>query len=333
MPEGDVDLDGEVDLYDATYLFYYINGMRSLTGDALEAADINGDGRINLRDAARLFYKVNGLLDAPQTVKVVLDANGGTVELSSKTVNVSSTYGALPTPVKAYHTFTGWYTQQDGGVRVQSDTVVTDTQAHTLYARWSENAVSDWVLASQVPADAKVVSEKWTYTQLTSSWKETGSGTQYYASYPSGFDSSHSLYGAYQKSALSSYENATSKRVVSSASVHRYIYWHWCRGKHYGANVSNYNRKISTSYSAEFCAFHAFESTTAIAYDSSADAYWYVNQGACDDTCWWNCFTVYKQTYTDYTKVTTSTDHESSTQVTASGTVTNVQKWVRYQAK
>lgn len=77
-----------------------------------------------------------------------------------------------------------------------------------------------------------------------------------------------------------------------------------------------------------------FESTTAVSYDYSKWAYWYVNQSACDDSCWWERVPVYKQTYTDYQKYYTyKIDLESSTAISASDTISNVKKWVKYQAK
>ncbi|MBE6763874.1 MAG: hypothetical protein E7553_05960 [Ruminococcaceae bacterium] len=58
---GDVNLDGKVDLNDATALFYHINGLAALDGDKLLAADVNGDGKVDLNDATSLFYFLNGL--------------------------------------------------------------------------------------------------------------------------------------------------------------------------------------------------------------------------------------------------------------------------------
>ena len=59
---GDVNFDGWVELDDAVAVFYHINKVRILSGDALLAADVNDDGTVNLHDAARLFYHANELL-------------------------------------------------------------------------------------------------------------------------------------------------------------------------------------------------------------------------------------------------------------------------------
>ncbi len=60
--DGDIVLDGVIDLQDATALFYYVNGATTLEGASLEAADVNGDGVIGLHDAVTMFYQVSGVL-------------------------------------------------------------------------------------------------------------------------------------------------------------------------------------------------------------------------------------------------------------------------------
>lgn len=59
---GDINGDGAVNLNDATALFYHVNGLALLEGEALTAGDINGDGAVNLNDATALFYQINGLV-------------------------------------------------------------------------------------------------------------------------------------------------------------------------------------------------------------------------------------------------------------------------------
>ena len=68
---------------------------------------------------------------------VTFESNGGTVSTNSKKVTYDSTYGTLPTPTRAGYTFDGWYTALTGGTKVTTDTVVTATADHTLYAHWS----------------------------------------------------------------------------------------------------------------------------------------------------------------------------------------------------
>lgn len=49
---------------------------------------------------------------------VTFDANGGTVDLASKTVVYGQKYGDLPHPIRGGYTFSGWYTAAEGGWKV-----------------------------------------------------------------------------------------------------------------------------------------------------------------------------------------------------------------------
>ncbi len=75
----------------------------------------------------------------PYAVK--FDAMGGKVSMSEKTVYDTETYGELPTPVREYYNFLGWYTAQTTGTKVTPDTVVALNGAQTLYARWERITV------------------------------------------------------------------------------------------------------------------------------------------------------------------------------------------------
>lgn len=74
--------------------------------------------------------------------KVTFDANGGSVDPASKTVEYGTAYGTLPTPEKKGYGFAGWYTAKDGGDKVTEDTKLEKAKDVTLYARWSANAVT-----------------------------------------------------------------------------------------------------------------------------------------------------------------------------------------------
>ena len=76
---------------------------------------------------------------------VALDANGGKIDTTSgqvNTKNYTATYGSkynfLPTPIRTGgYNIDGWYTEKTGGTKVTSDTTVTTTKTHILYAHWS----------------------------------------------------------------------------------------------------------------------------------------------------------------------------------------------------
>ena len=72
----------------------------------------------------------------PQTATITFNVNGGSTSNSTVTRTVGQTLGNLPTPLRANHTFRGWYTTASGntGQRVTSNTVVTGNA--TFFARW-----------------------------------------------------------------------------------------------------------------------------------------------------------------------------------------------------
>ena len=159
---------------------------------------------------------------------ITLNANGGNIAQDSLEAIYGDPVGDLPTPSRDYYTFGGWYTAANGGDLYTSDTVFNTTGDIILYAHWTLNSASDWVLASEIPSNAQTVNEKWTYDQRTntesqetalpgytqygSRWEQSGSGSKNYASFPSGFDKSHKIYTSFAKSPYSAYENETNKR-------------------------------------------------------------------------------------------------------------------------
>ena len=322
-------------------------------------------GRVISQSPAAGTYQQKGstiiitLSKGKQPVSVKLNANGGKLTTDQKTVYLSSTYGSLPKPTRDYYTFMGWYTASSGGNKISDTTKVSDANSHTLYAQWQMNSVSGWVLATDVPSGAQIVSQKWTYTktetksssssslsgwtQTGSYWEKTESGTHYYTSYPSGFDKNDSLYSKYSTAALSAYTDETTKREVSSASRHSYIYWHW--NAVLGQASKPNNRQIGSykgaSTGSGFAThFAAFEDATDYGHKDSkgniCDEFFCNRGNYTDVSWWWFRFEVYKQTYTEYQKVYTykkTTSGESTTEVSASNTISNVQKWVQYRAK
>lgn len=289
---GDADFNGKVAIQDATTIQKYLAGIMVFSGAAIHVADVDGDSILSIRDATAIQKY---LAEIP----------------SDSCVGESCFYGC------------------------QIFEVMKKQQTE-----------SDWVLASSVPKNAEITERKYTYTltETTSStssamsgwtktgsnWKQTAQGTHKYASYPGGFSASHSLYTKFDKSALTAYENATSKRTVTSPSVSTYIYWHWCRGN--DSLGCNHNRSVSEYQTSTYSTFDAFESDTDISYNSSAQAYKYVNTGCCGDSYWWNRTTVYQQTYKDYQMYYTyekKSNLESSTTPTGNN-VSNVQEWVKY---
>lgn len=70
-----------------------------------------------------------------KTYTVTFDANGGTVEPSSKEVTYDDVYGELPLPEWEGYAFSGW---TDGTTIYTESTVVKITEDQTLTAQWTE---------------------------------------------------------------------------------------------------------------------------------------------------------------------------------------------------
>lgn len=83
-------------------------------------------------------YKPAGTEEPDVQVDVSLNCNGGTCDKNKISVTVGQAYGALPTPTYPGHVFQGWYTKQEVGDKIAEDSIVTATEAHTLYAHWTE---------------------------------------------------------------------------------------------------------------------------------------------------------------------------------------------------
>lgn len=72
-------------------------------------------------------------------VKVSLDLNNGKASKKYVYMYTNSTY-SLPTPKRTGYTFKGWYTSEtSNGVLIDSNTKVTKTKSHYVYALWEAN--------------------------------------------------------------------------------------------------------------------------------------------------------------------------------------------------
>ena len=78
---------------------------------------------------------------------VTFDANGGTASESTRTVNIGTVVGTLPTATKQYKTFEGWYTASTGGVEISSSTIINDDI--TYYAQWDAQTTTVTFNANQ----------------------------------------------------------------------------------------------------------------------------------------------------------------------------------------
>lgn len=83
-------------------------------------------------------------------IKVTLDATGGNVNPNTKLLTYDQPYGKLPTPTRTKYNFVGWYTEQNGGTKVEETTQVTLKSDHTLYAVWTVNNIEPVINSTSV---------------------------------------------------------------------------------------------------------------------------------------------------------------------------------------
>ena len=95
-------------------------------------------GRLEIRKDEN-YYNLY-LINTSDEVTITFDPNGGTLNAGDETkaVQHNGTYGEMPTPIRSGYHFDGWYTEKDGGTKVDANTSVTTKEAHMLYAHWSE---------------------------------------------------------------------------------------------------------------------------------------------------------------------------------------------------
>ena len=97
------------------------------------------------------------LRSTASTVKVTFAPNGGTLNAGeeSKLVQPDSPYGSLPTPTRADYRFDGWFTEKDGGTKVEETTIMSSRASHTLYAHWTPIHVHAYTQQVQKPKALK----------------------------------------------------------------------------------------------------------------------------------------------------------------------------------
>lgn len=275
--------------------------------------------------------------------------------------------GSVNAPYRDYYYFVGWYTSPSGGEKYDYSKPISGNI--TLYAHWEMKPVSGWVPVSSVPAGAQIVNTKYTYnltsytestspslsgwTNYSNEWRKTGSGSQNYASFPSGFDTSNSIYTSMAKSVpYSAYENSTSKRTISTYHS-GYVYWHWMYDTNSAKGTSKrpiYNQKgkdpVASRGYKYFGAFtktihenNNYDSSTSYCCNLGIRNYIVPERTAyadCQGSTRWFRFEYYTCDYVDYTRYylySKVENKESSSDPSGGANVSNVQKWVQYRAK
>ena len=167
-----------------------------------------------------------------------------------------------------------------------------DVSADQL-AQWSETKPLN------VPDSQIQTKTQYRYADCTStSWTPSGSGSnQYVPSWPSGFDTTNSLYTKY-KTKVTNTQTATTKTVVDADTQTGYLYYHWC-------SASDTNKYSYASKSSTHTIFHAYYDTTAPSNYTcdTSDMSYKTSNSACPNgnSLWFFVTEVNTQSYTTYT--------------------------------
>ena len=110
----------------------------------------DANAHVEYRDDQKL-YLVSGAV--ARSLTVTFDPNGGTLAEADKTRSLTTgdTYGTLPVPNYEGYDFAGWYTEQNGGTKIERDTTVTVFGTQTLYAHWTEHEYTVTVVKIGMP--------------------------------------------------------------------------------------------------------------------------------------------------------------------------------------
>ena len=300
--------------------------------------------------------------------------NGGNVLNSYKIVTYNNKVGTLPVPTRDYYNFLGWY--DANGSKITADTIYNLNQNLTVTARWELKPITGWTKVENLPEGAHVIDSKWTYTNtetkeslntsesgwvlVGSYWRESGSGSAEYASFPDGYLTTNSYYTSMNKQPFTAYENSTSRREVVNSWT-GYIYWHYMYNTKASAyyrcirdeagTASNYNDyvykdtyfrafKDATSYTKLGQYYDYGSGTTLVSCGTHGYATYLAKYGKSNSetsgSCFWYRFDYYTSSYTDYVKVfqyQKITNCESEYQVTEGNGISNVQQWVQYRER
>ena len=114
----------------------------------------DANAHVEYKDDQKL-YLVSGAVARPLTV--TFDPNGGTLAEADKTRSLMTgdTYGTLPVPSYEGYDFAGWYTEQNGGTKIEGNTTVTVFGTQTLYAHWTPVHVHAYTQQVQKPEALK----------------------------------------------------------------------------------------------------------------------------------------------------------------------------------
>ena len=279
----------------------------------------------------------------PKVYTVTFNANGGSVSTASKQVTWNTKLGALPTPTRSNCTFLGWYLAD--GTKVTADTVLADSVDVTLKAYWE----TDWVKASALPSGVNPSNKKWTYDLTTRTTSNSSTAPTGYSSYkdPTWVWGEYGSWSSWSTTAVSSSDSrkTETKTVTDQEAYTNYMYWVYRTSDGYGYGTKNYNTgshgsctkydEINLNYQLPVhdSSIGTYGPYNSSMFSHSYDSYWFYGGSS-----YVPAVTHTEYRYADRSKVYTYyyqkvEAKESSTEVVASDTISNVQAWVKYIIK
>ena len=92
------------------------------------------------KEFTNIFVETETVLYGGWSYVLTFDPTGCVATISSKSVVYGQKYGELPNASRTGYTFTGWFTEENGGIEITNKTTANITASnHTLYAHWTIN--------------------------------------------------------------------------------------------------------------------------------------------------------------------------------------------------
>lgn len=319
------------------------SGKVRVTGNILVYGDVIGAQRVSFENEAHNFVyltqeEYENMLNSHY---IHFNANGGTVDTDSKLVLWNSKLGELPVPIRENCTFLGWF--KEDGTQVTNNTEFNELNDITVKAHWE----SDWVLDSEMPEDGSVSNSKWTYTLTTRTTSNSSTAPQGYSSYkdPTWVWGEYGAWSSWSKTAVTSSDSRKieTKTVTDKAAYTNYKYYIYRTSDGWGYGTKNYYTgsahgtctkydEINLSYSLPLydSSLGLYGPYNSSMFSHSGDSYWFYS-----GSNYVAAVTHKEYRYADRSKVYTYyyqkvEAKESATAVSASDTISNVQKWVKY---
>lgn len=240
-------------------------GKLTITGNMLVCGEVTDNGLLTFTEGEIIYLTEEEYNNYITSHYIYFDANDGSVALENKLASMNMAIGELPIPRRDFYTFDGWYTEQNEdtewdavdsvellGEKITEETLMTSLTDFTVYAHWIHNDLSEWTLAEEVPEDAEIVDQYWTYTltSYTTSGSSTLSGwTKYDESWVWG------EYGAWSSWSTTNPGESESRQrewsqgsnwVDTSYNLHEYHYYAWTTRYNYVYTTKSYASSTGT---------------------------------------------------------------------------------------